>query len=71
MYEELWQILCQQLEFGDKILKITTFTLILSILDLRIMPLGKYDFSNDTFKYFIECVFETLKLIYHNEIQTT
>jgi hypothetical protein len=64
LYEKLWLILCEQLELGDKNLKIITFNLILSILDLRVLPLNKLDFSNECVLYFIDCVLATLQLTY-------
>ena len=67
LYEKLWLILCEQLELGDKCLKIMSYNLILSILDLRILPLNRFDFSNECLLYFFDCVLATLQLIYSND----
>ena len=66
LYEKLWLILCEQLELGDKCLKIMSYNLILSILDLRVLPLNKFDFPNECMIYFIDCILATLQLTYSN-----
>lgn len=66
LYEKLWLILCEQLELGDKCLKIMSYNLILSILDLRVLPLNSFDFSNECLLYFFDCVLATLQFTYGN-----
>lgn len=66
-YEKLWFIICEQLKFGEKSLKIMTYKLVLSILDLRILPLNKFDFLNETYVYFIDCILATYELLFTDE----
>lgn len=41
-----------------------TYNLILAILDLRVLPLNRFDMSNETYLYFIDCLLATLEMLY-------
>ena len=68
-YEKIWYIICEQLKFGEKSLKIVTFKLVLTMLDLRILALNKFDFSYNTYIYFIDCLFATYEILFTDDIQ--
>jgi hypothetical protein len=70
LYEKFWFILCEQLKYGERNLKIITYNLILSILDLRVLPLKKFDCSKECYLYFMDCLFATFELIFTDETQS-
>ncbi|CAF0994244.1 unnamed protein product, partial [Brachionus calyciflorus] len=63
LYEKLWLVLCEQLKYGERSLKITTYNLILCILDIRILPLNRFDMANELYLYFMDCLFATVELL--------
>lgn len=64
LYEKLWIILCEQIELGDKPLKTMSYNLILTILDLRVIPLNEFDFSKECLRYFVDCILASCHLTY-------
>ena len=47
-----------------------TYNLILSILDLRVLPLKKFDCSKECYLYFMDCLLATYELIFTDEPQS-
>lgn len=41
-----------------------SYNLILSILDIRILPLNQFDISNDNYLYFMDCLLATIELLF-------